>query len=284
SLATYWWPDPRNKNGSPYIRKDGHANPERLEITDFTYLKELCRYIRTLGYAYYFTNDKKYAEKADKFIQVWFINPETKMNPHLEFSQVIIGRNNGQGRVEGLIDTKDFVFMLEGIELMSRGLSRETQGVLKKWFSDYLYWLLNSEMGKKGKALKNNLGTTYYMQILAYCKFVGSSESKFLAKSLLQSDVQRLLASQFDSKGRQPLESTRTNSWNYSVSNLAYWFNIATVAEGMGGDLWRFKSGNIMVLQEGLKYLNENAFEKWKYRQESRSTSLYNSLSALNTI
>ena len=28
SLGTYWWPNPRRPNGLPYIRRDGHINPQ----------------------------------------------------------------------------------------------------------------------------------------------------------------------------------------------------------------------------------------------------------------
>jgi len=285
SLATYWWPDVNKGKDAPYIRKDGQANPSRLEISDFTYLKRICEDIRTLGYAYYFTSDKKYAEKAEKLLYTWFVNPTTKMNPNLEFSQVILGKNNNKGRAEGLIDTKNFVYMLEGVELMSTdgGLSNGTIADLKKWFSEYLNWLVNSPIGQKGGALKNNLATTYYLQVLAYSKFIDIDKNRTLAQSIINKGVKNLLTAQFDNYGRQPLELTRTNSWSYSVSNLTYWFNIANLAEDFGIDLWNFTPKNKKILASGLTYLNENAFKNWKHQQDS-PTSLKSSVLALNTI
>ena len=34
SVGPYWWPDPSKPDGLPYIRKDGHKNPERGKIGD----------------------------------------------------------------------------------------------------------------------------------------------------------------------------------------------------------------------------------------------------------
>src|SRR5262245_42945004 len=34
SLAPYWWPDPKSKDGLPYIRRDGETNPDSKRGTD----------------------------------------------------------------------------------------------------------------------------------------------------------------------------------------------------------------------------------------------------------
>eukprot|EP00435_Cladocopium_sp_Y103_P030387 s1511_g7.t1 len=34
SVGPYWWPDPSKPDGLPYIRKDGHKNPDRGKIGD----------------------------------------------------------------------------------------------------------------------------------------------------------------------------------------------------------------------------------------------------------
>ena len=81
SLAPYFWPNPETKDGLPYIRKDGQINPEVNEYKDKEYLPQLCSTLETLGLAYYFTNDKRYASHASKLINVWFLDPSTKMNP-----------------------------------------------------------------------------------------------------------------------------------------------------------------------------------------------------------
>jgi len=37
SVGPYWWPDPKKKDGLPYIRKDGVVNPERHNYDNVGY-------------------------------------------------------------------------------------------------------------------------------------------------------------------------------------------------------------------------------------------------------
>jgi len=85
SLAPYYWPDPSKPGGIPYIRKDGETNPEVKEYKDKEYLPKLCEAVNTLGLAFYFSNDNKYADHAGQLIRVWFLvnqphNPWTRGN------------------------------------------------------------------------------------------------------------------------------------------------------------------------------------------------------------
>jgi hypothetical protein len=62
SLSKYWWPDPDKSDGLPYIRKDGEVNPETNKIPDHENLNKVILAVSTLGQAYYFNGEEKYAE------------------------------------------------------------------------------------------------------------------------------------------------------------------------------------------------------------------------------
>ena len=64
SQAPYWWPDPSKPGGRPYIRRDGERNPEINRISDHASLGRIISAVSTLGLAYYFTADDKYAAHA----------------------------------------------------------------------------------------------------------------------------------------------------------------------------------------------------------------------------
>ncbi len=49
-----------------------------------------------LRLAYYFSENEMYAEHAAKLLRVWFLDPETRMNPNLNYAQAIKG-----GMMEG---------------------------------------------------------------------------------------------------------------------------------------------------------------------------------------
>src|SRR5690606_20033547 len=43
SRAPYWWPNPKTKNGLPYISMDGKSNPSRLKIKDLSDLIKMSK-------------------------------------------------------------------------------------------------------------------------------------------------------------------------------------------------------------------------------------------------
>ncbi|MBT3603268.1 MAG: alginate lyase family protein, partial [Candidatus Latescibacteria bacterium] len=105
SVGPYWWPDPEKPDGLPYIRRDGERNPEVLK-TDRPLLAKLISTVKTLGFAYGFSQREDYATHAALLLRTWSLDAETKMNPNLLYGQAIPGRCDGRGI--GLIETAAF--------------------------------------------------------------------------------------------------------------------------------------------------------------------------------
>ena len=148
SIAPYWWPNPATNNGLPYIRKDGEVNPEVRNYSDKENMPKLCENVYNLSLAYYFSDDEKYAEHASKLLRVWFLDSATKMNPNLNYGQAIKGVTDGRGA--GVIDTRQFIFALDGVALLqnSKSWTNKDNTALKSWFIEYLNWLNTSKIGK----------------------------------------------------------------------------------------------------------------------------------------
>jgi len=90
SLSVYFWPDPEKPDGLPYIPRDGEVNPEVGDYDRPRFLK-MARSVDTLALAFALTGDGRFAAKAAEWLRVWFINPETRMNPNMLFAQYIPG-------------------------------------------------------------------------------------------------------------------------------------------------------------------------------------------------
>ena len=238
SLAPYFWPDPTKEDGLPYIRKDGQINPEVAEYKDKEYLPVLCKSINTLALAYFYSEDIKYAEKATNLIKVWFLDPETKMNPNLNYGQAVKGVNEGRG--EGIIDTRFFMKVIDAIGLLngSKCWTINDQNDMKLWFANYLNWLSKSKNGMDEKKAKNNHGIWYDAQSLSFAMFVGNKD---LAKEIIQR-VQNRIDVQMDDDGFFPAEMKRTISLHYSVFVLDPLFNIAQMSSEFGIDMWNYVS------------------------------------------
>ena len=102
SVGTYWWPNPDTPDGLPYIRRDGVTNPDS-KTYDNNRINKLSQCVNELVLLWYFTKDEEVAKRAVEQLRRFFLDPRTRMNPHLKYSQCVPGVS--PGRVWGLIDT-----------------------------------------------------------------------------------------------------------------------------------------------------------------------------------
>jgi len=242
SLAPYHWPDSSKPNGLPYMRKDGQTNPEVKEYKDKDYMPKLCAHIETLGLAYYLSDENMYAEHAVKLIRVWFLDTATRMNPNLKYGQAIKGVNEGRGA--GLIDSRHFVKLIDGMGLLkaSKSFKAEDYKGMQQWFGEFLNWMQTSKIGTDELKTKNNHGAWYDAQRLSIALFVDSMD---LAKRIITNAAGRL-DYQADENGFFPAEMERTISLHYSAFVMDAFFLIARMSERTGFDFWNYTtpSGN----------------------------------------
>lgn len=265
STGPYWWPDPTKPDGLPYIRKDGLRNPEYFEITDSEEMDKVEDDAEIMALVYYFTKEDKYAQWASKIIQTWFLNPETKQNPNLNFGQAIPGINTGRGI--GLIETRGLYRVIDAAILIqgSKNWSNDDHSALKKWFSDYLTWLTESPIGKDEADEHNNHGTHYSVQAISYGIFTDRPE---IAISEIEIFKNRL-ESQLKMDGSQPFELARTKSWNYANMNLDGYFIAARLAENNQIDLWHYQTKEGKNIKSAVDWLMPylKKEKKWEYEQ-----------------
>jgi hypothetical protein len=265
STGPYWWPDPSKPDGLPYIKKDGQRNPTYYDISDSQELDKLEDASLSLALAYYFTKEEKYANFASKLLKTWFLNPETRQNPNLNFGQGIPGLNTGRGT--GIIETRDLFLVVDAAILIQNTANWNTKDheELKKWFSEYLTWMLESPIGKEEADSKNNHGTFYSEQVIAFALFTNKLD---VANSEIEVFKNRM-ENQLKSDGSQPFELARTKSWNYVNMNLYGYFLIAKLAENINVSLLNQQISEGKSLRNALEwiipYLKNEKF--WEYEQ-----------------
>ena len=238
SIGPYWWPDPAKADGLPYIRKDGEVNPEVRDYPDKENMPKLCENVNLLAIAYYYSNDEKYAKHAAKLLKVWFLDTTTCMNPNLKYGQAVKGKN--EGRAEGVIDTRQFIYAIDGIQLLKGSKSWTTQNnkAIKKWFSEFLNWLNTSTIGQEEMNAKNNHGVWFDAQALSIALFVDSNE---LANKIVLRAADRL-DKQLDNNGLFPYELERNTSLHYSVFILNAFDIIAQLSEQTKTNFWTLET------------------------------------------
>jgi hypothetical protein len=266
SVGPYWWSDPDKSDGRPYIRRDGERNPE-VEKTDRPLLAKLITSVKILGLAYRFTQREDYATHAAMLLRTWFIDPNTKMNPNLQFGQAIPGICDGRGI--GLIETaglaRDLLPAVQFVIASSSWSEKDTEG-LQAWFHDFLTWMLTHPYGVDEARHGNNHSNAYDVQVVTYALFVGQPE---LAQMILQGVGERRIAVQIEPNGEQPKELARTKALGYSSMNLELLLELAEIGRQWDVDLVNYESSDGRSLRRAFDWLRPywTGESEWTYPQ-----------------
>lgn len=270
SLATYYWPNPSNKDGLPYVLRDGNVNPEG-SLFDKDNLRELAFTVYYQCILYYLSDDKKYYELIKQNINYYFLDENTGMNPNMNHAQMIKGVNLGRGI--GLIDfTANMSYALYMLKMLYDAdyLEDEFYESLKVWLEKFYIWYTTSKIALEEKNADNNHGIFYdFGQIIL---------SDILGKEVYSS-VERMvdlrLCKQI-SENKMPLELKRTKSKNYSLMALKGIYDFSTVSKKYGYDLYKLNEwypNKIDVdFSSVMDYLYDKLVEKngtWNYKQIS---------------
>lgn len=253
SMGPYWWPDPSKPDGLPYIRRDGDVNPEaRGENVDTDSKSKMLNNVETLTWAFYFSGENKYAEKAVNLLETWFVNPETKMNPNLNFAQGIPGICEGRGI--GIIDFSRIDKLISSVQILESHskFSVEARGKIYEWFEEYLNWLNTSDYGIEEADEHNNHATWFDVQAAGIALFLDKTE---MAGTILENVKTKRIATQIEPDGSQPFEIARTRSLSYSTMNLRGFIYLANMAKTVNVDLWEFETSDGRGIRKCLDFL-----------------------------
>ncbi|MCX6550599.1 MAG: alginate lyase family protein [Acidobacteria bacterium] len=265
SEGDYWWPDPKNPDG-PYIQRDGMTNPDNF-VAHRQAMVRFSIHVGTLTSAYRLTGDERYARQAVVHLRAWFIEPATRMNPHLLYAQAIRGRFTGRGI--GIIDTVHLVEVARATALLSRSraMSAADHRAIVQWFADYLAWMTTHRHGIDERDAKNNHGTCWVMQVSAFAHLTGNGA--------LLDDCRRrfktiLVPDQMAPDGSFPLELRRTKPYGYSIFNLDAFSTICQILSRPDDNLWTFTLPDGRGMAKGLAFLYPYLAQKsaWPFAKD----------------
>lgn len=147
------------------------------EAFDRTRLQRLFDDTTALALAWRRTGRAEFAAHAARNVAVWFVDPATRMTPHLRYAQVRRGRNWNQGTGAGIIELKDLYYFLDAVRILDAGgaLPEATRAGLETWLRAYLAWLETSRQGARERGARNNHGAYYDLQTAAILAWLGSA-------------------------------------------------------------------------------------------------------------
>ena len=235
SEGDYWWPNPDFPDG-PYVNRDGMTNPDNF--TDHRKaMRRMSIQVATLAAAYKITGKLKYAEHAANHLTAWFVDENTKMNPHMRFSQAISGIVPGRG--VGLIDGIHLVEPARAVTVLkdSGALSRSDYKAIKDWYGEFLTWMTTHEYGIDERERKNNHGTCWVMQAAEFARLTGNQEVLAYCSDRFKTV---LLPNQMADDGGFPMELRRTKPYGYSLFNIDAMAMVCHILSTPEDNLWEF--------------------------------------------
>ena len=250
SEGDYWWPNPQKPDG-PYVQRDGLTNPDNF-VAHRQVLLAFGRNLGALAAAYRLTRDERFATAAVRHLRAWFVDPATKMNPNLLYSQAIKGLSTG--RSIGVIDTLHLAEVALGVEALrgAKALSKADDAAITGWFRDYLAWLRTHPYGIDESKAKNNHGTCAWLQIACFARLTGNdpllAESRVRLKEVL-------LPGQLAADGSFPEELRRTKPYGYAIFNLDVMTALAVVCSTPQENLLTWSLPDGRSLTRGVAWL-----------------------------
>ena len=262
SNGDYWWPNPNTPDGLPYIQRDGQTNPG-----NFNGHRIVMRQMRTnvvfLTSAYILTGEEQYAQKAIRHLKEFFLNRKTYMAPHLSYAQAIPGICDGRGI--GIIDTLhlvDVVFCIEHLKI-SEAMEPGIYEGLKKWFAEYLGWMLTNANGIQEMNKDNNHGVCFFVQAAAFARFTYNDR----IADVCREHYKKVLLKQEAEDGSFPRELGRTKPYNYSIFVVDNMVSLCQILSSPEDNLWNYVSSEGRSIKKALDFITPYLLDKklWPY-------------------
>jgi hypothetical protein len=266
SQGDYWWPDPAKPDGLPYVRRDGQSNPANF-TAHRAVMMSLKNHVAALAAASVITGEARFAARATDWLRTFFIDPATRMNPHLRFAQGIPGITAGRGI--GIIDTLHLAEVARATERLrgAPGADGATIAGVEAWFAEYLHWMRTHPNGLEEAAAENNHSVAYWLQIAAFARLVGDEARLAEARAAFW-DV--LLPRQLAADGSFPRELARTKPYGYSIFQLDIMTLLADLVATPARDPWRTTLADGRSVTRAVEFLEPYLARRdsWPHRKD----------------
>jgi len=251
--APLWWPDPDQENGLPYVwNREGKINPEYYDVGDQIAFERMATAVQDLALGYYLFGEEEYATHAALLLRTWFLDTPTRMNPNLNHAWFERGRNEGTSFGIKSMEKLPYVIDAAGLLASSEAWTNDDQADMTEWVAAYLEWLTESDMGRDAKMIWNRFGTVYDVQVVTCALFLNQ---ELLARRVVEASREERINRHIRGDGRQPYELEREITFSNSVESVSYLFQLATMAQRLGVDLWNYTASGGGSIRKALDFV-----------------------------
>ena len=265
SEGDYWWPDPANPDG-PYIQRDGMTNPDNF-VAHRKAMIRLSVQVPALAAGWLITKDRRFAETAVRHLRAWFVDPDTRMNPNLQYAQAIHGRFTGRGT--GIIDTLHLVEVARAATFVERAgvMTGGERDALHGWFGEYVTWMTTHKYGTDERDAKNNHGTCWVLQVAEFARLAGRPALVDYCRDRVKTVI---VPGQIAADGSLPEELRRTKPYGYCLFNLDALTTLGQALSTSADNLWTFKTPDGRGIEKAVAFMAPFIADKrtWPYAHD----------------
>ncbi|KAJ7700499.1 alginate lyase-domain-containing protein [Mycena rosella] len=207
-----------------YVFRDGQVNPDRTTINDFQSFFNLSDAVLYNALSSTFQNGSSsvYSQNVVKFVNTWFLDADTFMNPNLNYAQMERGPTGQTGDYTGVLDLRGFAKIASGILILRKSgntdWTSDVDSQMVAWCTKYINWLETAPTAKTAAAAKNNHGTFYVNQLAAIKLLVNDTAG---AMTTGRGYFGGIYKNQIAANGDQPMEASRSRPYHYRNFNIA---------------------------------------------------------------
>lgn len=249
--------------GLPWVMHDGIVNWAAIDTFDGPRLANFTSAFLLLAQAAFWSGNTTYAALAAHFFRVWFLLPDTRMNPNMNFAQTWPGVNNGSSW--GIIDMDQFLPVMDGVWMLvnsSTGAwyANDTAALLD-WLAQWSTWMQTSPLALNESVATNNHHTYFNMLTLTTALWLGNMTWALDLIRDSETGPNAPIGVQIWADGELPMEEARTNSLGYVNMDLSGLFALGTLSRNpalvaLGGDdLFTYVSANGSTIRGAVDYL-----------------------------
>ncbi|KAL0581484.1 hypothetical protein V5O48_000527 [Marasmius crinis-equi] len=165
-------------NICPYVIRN-ELNPDTVKVNNasvnsFRDLADAVLY-NSIASVVSKVNSDVYSKRVVSHLQTWFLDPEKRMNPNLNFAQMKRGPKGQVGHYGGVMQLRGFVKIASGILILRASKNPNytpaiDQG-MTEWCKQYIQWLGTSIQGVR-EGLQINYHATFFHAQLAALKLI----------------------------------------------------------------------------------------------------------------
>ncbi|KAL0070268.1 hypothetical protein AAF712_002760 [Marasmius tenuissimus] len=178
-------------------------------------------------------NRDVYSNRAVSHLNMWFLDPEKRMNPNLNYAQMKRGPKGLLGQYGGVMELRGIVKIASGISILRVSKNDHYTPAIDQgmatWCNQYIQWLGNNIQGVRESLAINYHGSAFHAQ-LAALKLIANDQSGALQS--IDVFFNGKFMNQIDSSGEQPLErDSGPEAQHHRTQNIAALIALARLAK-----------------------------------------------------